>query len=64
MTIVAIFIAKPVVLEVTMAHLGINQSIFDLNGSKLGYYFFSPIGMLIIAIGVGAAYRTANGSSS
>ncbi len=64
MTIFAIIVAKIVVLEALIAREGKHVSIFDLNGSKLGYYFFNPIGLIIIAVGIGAAYRTANGSSS
>jgi hypothetical protein len=60
MTIGAIFIAKFVVL---LALLNLeNKSISDIDGSKLGLYFFSPIGLIIIAVGVGAAFRTAAGS--
>jgi hypothetical protein len=64
MTLVAILTAKLVVLEIVLSRLNRDTSIFNLDGSKLGYYFFNPIGLIIIAIGLGAAYRTANGSSS
>jgi hypothetical protein len=64
MTIFAIIVAKIVVLEAIIAHEGKHVSIFDLDRAKMGYYFFNPIGLIIIAVGIGAAYRTANGSSS
>jgi hypothetical protein len=41
-----------------------NWSFADLNFSVLGFYFFSPIGCIIMLIGMGFAYKTANGSSS
>lgn len=62
MTIIAIFTAKFVVLQILLASMG-GRSISDIDSSKLAMYFFSPIGLIIICIGVGAAYRTANGSS-
>jgi hypothetical protein len=62
MTIFAILVAKFVVLEAILARDGKSLSLFNLNGPKLGYYFFNPIGSIIILIGVGAAYRTASGS--
>jgi hypothetical protein len=62
MTIIAIIIAKIIVLELILSRDG--KSISDIDGSRLGLYFFSPIGLIIIAVGVGAAFRTANGSSS
>ena len=37
-------------------------SIFDLNAATLAYYFFNPMSLIIIAIGMAAAFRTANGS--
>jgi hypothetical protein len=64
MTILAIFAAKVAVLEIILARKGSHVSLFDLDPAKLGYYFFSPIGLIIIVVGVGAAFRTANGSSS
>ena len=64
MTLVAILLAKLAVIEMLLSRQGLNRSIFDLNGAKLGYYFCSPIGLIIIAVGMGAAYRTANGSVS
>ena len=63
MTIFAIFVAKVVVLEIVLSRSPIPLSISHLNQAALLYYFFNPIGLIIIAIGVGAAYRTANGSS-
>jgi hypothetical protein len=62
MTILAIIVAKIVVLETIIMRAGKNVSIFDLDSARLGYYFFNPIGLIIIAVGIGAAFRTANGS--
>ena len=64
MTLVAIIVAKIVVIELLLSRQGFGRSIFDLNPAKLGYYFLSPIGLIIIAVGMGAAFRTANGSMS
>ena len=61
-TLFAIMVAKFAVLEIIIARSGKNISIFNLNPAKLGYYFFSPIGVIIILVGVAFAYRTANGS--
>ena len=61
---VQVLVAKFVVLEIILARIGNDTSISDLNGLRLGYYFFNPIGSIIILVGVAAAYRTANGSSS
>ncbi len=61
-TLAAILLAKFVVLELVIADKNPNVSIFNLNSAKLAYYFFSPIGLIIIAVGLGAAFRTANGS--
>jgi hypothetical protein len=62
MTLVAILIAKVVVLYAVMAKLGVHRSIWDMDSAKLGMYFFSPIGLIIIVVGIGAAYRTASGA--
>jgi len=62
MTIFAIFAAKIAVLEIILSRHG--ETISEIEQSRLLYYFFNPIGLIIIAVGVGAAYRTANGSSS
>jgi hypothetical protein len=62
MTLLAVFIAKVVVLYIVMAKLGVTRSIWDLDSAKLGMYFLSPIGLIIAAVGVGAAYRTASGA--
>ena len=63
MTVFAIVVAKLVVLEALLMKQGSNKSIFDLDSAKLGFYFLSPIGLIIIVIGAAAAFRTANGSS-
>jgi hypothetical protein len=62
MTLGAIIVAKIVVLELILARH--NESISNIGGPRLGLYFFSPIGLIIIAVGVAFAYKTANGSSS
>ena len=68
MTVAAIFAAKFAVLLLVAVPLlnraGQNWTLSDLNVAALGWYFFNPIGSLIILLGVGIAYRTANGSSS
>ncbi len=64
LTLAAIMCAKFAVIEVILMRAGSHKSIFDLSGPALGYYFFSPIGLIIIVIGMGAAFRTANGSIS
>jgi hypothetical protein len=61
MTLGAIIVAKVVVLELILARN--NESISNINGSRLGLYFFSPIGLIIIAVGVSFAFKTANGGS-
>jgi hypothetical protein len=62
MTLLAILVAKTVVLEIILARTNLPLSIFHINPSKLGYYYFNPIGSIIILVGIAAAYRTANGS--
>jgi hypothetical protein len=62
LTVVAILLAKFIVLELVLARVGSHRSIVDLNQARLAFYFFSPLGLIIMAVGVAAAYRTANGS--
>ena len=62
LTLVAILLAKFMVLEMILSRAHSHRSIADLDPAKLGYYFFSPIGLIIIVIGMAAAFRTANGS--
>ena len=62
MTLVAILLAKLIVIELVLSRHNIHKSVMDLDSAKLAYYFFSPIGLIIIAVGMAAAYRTANGS--
>jgi hypothetical protein len=62
LTLVAILLAKFMVLEMILSRSHLQTSIADLNPSRLGYYFFNPIGLIIIVIGMAAAFRTANGS--
>ncbi|MDB5292503.1 MAG: hypothetical protein JWL69_3744 [Phycisphaerales bacterium] len=61
MTLGAIIVAKIAVIEVVIARHS-QVSIFDLNSAALALYFFSPITLIIIVIGMAAAFRTANGS--
>ena len=49
-------------LEMVLARMHPPRTIDTLSSAKLGYYFFSPIGLIIIAVGMAAAFRTANGS--
>jgi hypothetical protein len=67
-TFATILTAKFAVLYlVILPHLnrlGGNRTISDLSAPALGLYFFSPIGFIIMVIGMGAAFKTANGSSS
>lgn len=66
MTVGAILLAKLVVVEVILlpiaSHHDPNASIFKLNSAALVYYFFRPVSLIIMAVGMAAAYRTANGS--
>jgi hypothetical protein len=64
LTVCAILFAKLAVVEILLNSLGLHISIFDLNGSRLGHYLFSPMSLVFMVIGVGAAFRTANGSVS
>jgi hypothetical protein len=61
MTLFAILVAKVVVLELILQHE--NKSLSQLDQAEVAYYFFRPMGLIIIIIGVAAAFRTANGSS-
>jgi hypothetical protein len=66
MTLMAILLAKFALLQfvylpkIAPLHPGIG--VFDLRPAALGLYFFSPIGTIIMFVGMGAAFRTANGS--
>jgi hypothetical protein len=76
LTLVAILLAKLAVLQVTLSRMGFHKSIFALNAAveaknhaaastlnfTLAYYFFSPMGIIIMLVGIFAAYRTASGS--
>jgi hypothetical protein len=62
MTLGAIFVAKLAVIEAILARSNLNVSVFNLNGAVLAGYFFNPLSLIIIAIGMAAAFRTANGS--
>ena len=62
LTLVAILAAKVAVIQLILARHGIHKSLLDLDSAKLGIYFMSPIGLIIIAVGMAAAYRTASGS--
>lgn len=54
MTLFAIIVAKLAVFVLVVA----------VGGHLSSLYFFSPIGIIIIVVGVGAAFRTANGAVS
>jgi hypothetical protein len=60
-TSAAILLAKVAVIELLLAQHRPNASILDLDGAKPGYSFFNPIGLIILVVGTGAAFRTANG---
>lgn len=62
LTLVAILLAKVIVLEMVLARMHPPRTIETLSSAKLGYYFFSPIGLIIVVVGMAAAFRTANGS--
>jgi predicted RNA-binding Zn-ribbon protein involved in translation (DUF1610 family) len=66
MTLGAILLAKLAVVELIILPIiqrhNPHASISTLNSAALGYYFFSPIGLIIMAVGMAAAFRTANGS--
>lgn len=68
MTLFAILIAKLAVLQFIVvpiaAHHNPNVSIFKLSTVTLSYYFFRPISLIIMAIGMFTGFRTANGSIS
>jgi hypothetical protein len=64
-TLGAILLAKVAVLEWVVLPMTTNHdpraSIFKMNLMGLESYFFSPIGLVIIVVGMLAAYRTASG---
>lgn len=62
LTLVAILLAKLIVLELILARAHPARTLASIDSAKLGWYFFSPIGLIIMLIGMGAAFRTANGS--
>ena len=62
LTLVAILLAKFIVLEMLISRAGSHRSISNIDPAKLGFYFFSPISLIIMVIGMAAAFRTANGS--
>ena len=62
LTLVAILLAKLIVIEMLLSRAHIHKSISELNSAKLAYYFFNPIGLIIMVVGMAAAFRTANGS--
>lgn len=61
MTLAAILIAKVVVLVLLVHRNHPDVTISNIDFSKYGFYFFSPIGVIIMLVGIGAAFRTANG---
>jgi hypothetical protein len=68
MTVLGILLAKLALLEFVILPLARvhspGASISSLNQAALAYFFFRPISIIIMLIGMGAAYRTANGSVS
>jgi DNA-directed RNA polymerase subunit RPC12/RpoP len=68
MTLGAILLAKIAVFEAVVMpkvnQINPNMSMFDLPSSILTPYFVSPMGLIIIAVGLIFAYRTASGSVS
>jgi hypothetical protein len=62
MTLVAILLAKLVVIELIISSHGSHASISNIDSTVLAAYFFSPIGLVIMCIGMAAAFRTASGS--
>jgi hypothetical protein len=62
LTLVAILLAKLIVLELPLGRTHPPRTLASLDAAKLGWYFFSPIGSIIMLIGMAAAFRTANGS--
>ena len=64
-TLAAILLAKLATIELYLAlHHGMVVPLSALTGPKAGFYFFNPIGVIIMLVGMGAAFRTANGSVS
>jgi hypothetical protein len=65
-TAIAILLAKVAVIElvvvIPLSRIMPEISIFDLRGVYLGLYFFNPISLIIMVVGMAAAFRTANGS--
>jgi hypothetical protein len=64
LTLAAILFAKFAAIEIALAVIHPGKSITELNSMGLGFYFLSPIHLIIMAVGMGAAFRTANGSMS
>lgn len=62
LTLVAILLAKLAVLQLILAGMHPPRTMDSLTAAKLGFYFFSPVGLLIMVVGMAAAFRTANGS--
>jgi hypothetical protein len=62
MTLAAILMAKLAVVQIYLAQHHSNASVFDLDASRLAFYLFTPISLLIMVISMGAAFRTASGS--
>jgi len=62
-TFLVIMVAKAVVLQIVLVKDGINVSIFRAPPEALAAYFFNPLGIGIILVGVAAAFRCASGTS-
>jgi len=68
MTLVAILLAKLAVVELIVLpiirHHDPAASIATINSAALAYYFIKPVSLIIMAVGMAFAYKTANGSAS
>jgi len=62
MTLAAILLAKFAVLELVVL-IPHHHTIAALPAAALAYYFFSPVGDIIMLVGLAAAYRCASGTS-
>jgi hypothetical protein len=61
MTLVAIVVAKLAVLEVLITRINPRASLLNLRSDHVIHYLFTPMGIVIILIGMIAAYRTGAG---
>ena len=59
MTVLAILAAKMALFQLVLTP---THSHYTNSPASMAYYFFRPISLFIMTIGMGAAFRTANGS--